>query len=213
MKITVVGAAGMVGSRVLAEAARRGHDLVAVFRTRRPGTVVPDGVTAVEGDADDPGRISRLLGDTGTDAVVAATRPPAGREATLAATTNSLLDAAAAAGTRILVVGGAAPLRLPGEQESLVADSPVYVPAEYRAAAAASAAQLDVCRAHMADWVYLSPPALLEPGARTGTYRRATTTLLTRPDGTSGISAEDLAVAVLDELEQPGGVRHFTVGY
>lgn len=32
MKIAVVGAAGMVGSRVLAEAARRGHDLLAIDR-------------------------------------------------------------------------------------------------------------------------------------------------------------------------------------
>nr|WSX74258.1 NAD(P)H-binding protein [Streptomyces sp. NBC_00899]WSX79677.1 NAD(P)H-binding protein [Streptomyces sp. NBC_00899] len=210
MRITVVGAAGMVGSRVLAEAARRGHDLVAVFRTRRPGAL-PPGATAVEGDADDPARMGRLL--DGTDVVVAATRPPAGREPTLVATTTALLDAADAAGARILVVGGAAPLRIPGDSGRLVADSPVYVPAEYRAAAAASAAQLDACRAHMADWVYLSPPALLEPGARTGTYRRGTDALLVRADGTSRISAEDLAVAVLDEIERPGGERHFTVGY
>lgn len=200
----------MVGSRVLAEAAQRGHDLLAVFRRRRPGTL-PPGATAAEGDADDPGLMRRLI--EGSDAVVAATRPPEGREPTLAATTTALLDAAAAAGTRILVVGGAAPLRIPGEPGRLVVDSPEYVPEAYRSSAAASAAQLDACRAHTADWVYLSPPALLEPGVRTGTYRRATTTLLTRPDGTSRISAEDLAVAVLDELEQPGAVRHFTVGY
>ncbi|MFJ3528324.1 NmrA family NAD(P)-binding protein [Streptomyces sp. NPDC090132] len=46
---------------------------------------------------------------------------------------------------------------------------------------------------------------------RTGTYRRGTTTLLTEPDGTSRISAEDLAVAALDEIEHPRGERHFTV--
>ncbi|WP_328696956.1 NAD-dependent epimerase/dehydratase family protein [Streptomyces sp. NBC_00342] len=46
---------------------------------------------------------------------------------------------------------------------------------------------------------------------RTGTYRRGTTTLLTEPDGTSRISAEDLAVAALDEIEHPRGDRHFTV--
>jgi putative NADH-flavin reductase len=32
-------------------------------------------------------------------------------------------------------------------------------------------------------------------------------------DGSSQISAEDLAIAVVDELENPGGERHFTVGY
>ncbi|MFJ7219188.1 NAD(P)-dependent oxidoreductase [Amycolatopsis sp. NPDC098790] len=204
MKIAVVGAAGMVGSRVLAEAARRGHDLLAIVRTRRPG--LPD-VPVVEAR---PDRLAAFF--AGTDAVVAAARPAPGQEHTVAPTTTALLDAAATAGTRVLVVGGAAPLRAPGG--GLVLDDPRYVPPEYRAIAGASAAQLAVCRAHpAADWVYLSPPAILAPGARTGGYRRGTTTLLTRPDGTSEISAEDLAAAVVDELENAGADRHFTVGY
>lgn len=209
MKIAVVGAAGMVGSRVLAEAARRGHDLLAILRTRRPADL-PPGVGTAEADAGDPERMATLF--AGTDAVVAAARPAPGQEHTVAATTRALLDAAATAGTRVLVVGGAGPLRVPGG--GLVLDDARYVPSEYRAIAAASAAQLAVCRAHpAAGWVYLSPPAVLTPGARTGGYRRGTTTLLTRPDGTSAISAEDLATAVVDELENAGADRHFTVGY
>ncbi|GLY40058.1 hypothetical protein Amsp01_060810 [Amycolatopsis sp. NBRC 101858] len=203
MKIAVVGAAGMVGSRVLTEAAGRGHDLLAIVRGRRPGVADVPVVVA------DSGRMATLF--AGTDAVVAATRPAPGEEYTVTGTTTALLDAAAEAGTRILVVGGAAPLRVPGG--GLVLDDPRYVPPEYRAIAGASAAQLDVCRTHPADWVYLSPPAVLEPGARTGSYRRGTTTLITRPDGTSRISAEDLAAAVVDELETIGTDRHFTVGY
>ncbi|MGW4079038.1 NAD(P)-dependent oxidoreductase [Streptomyces asiaticus] len=210
MKIAVVGAAGMVGSRVVDEAVSRGHDLVAVFR-KEPAVAPPDGVIAVHGDANDPGRMSRLF--AGADAVVAATRPAPGQEDTAVRTTEALLTAAKTAGTRILVVGGAAPLRDPGHPGRLVLDSPEYVPAPFRAIAAASAAQLDVCRAHSADWVYLSPPALLEPGDRTGGYRRGTTTLIAMADGTSRVSAEDLAVAVLDELENPGEDTHFTVGY
>ena len=210
MKITVVGAAGMVGSRVVTEAASRGHQVVAVFRTTPP-TALPPGATAVEGDATDLDRMSRLL--VGADAVVAATRPAPGQEDSAVRTTTGLLDAAAIAGVRILVVGGAAPLRVPGHPDLLVLDSPDHVPPQWRTIAAASAAQLDACRAHPADWVYLSPPAVLEPGHRTGEYRRGTTTLLTTPDGASRISAEDLAVAVLDELENPKDQQHFTVGY
>ncbi|MBB4934773.1 hypothetical protein F4561_005667 [Lipingzhangella halophila] len=37
--------------------------------------------------------------------------------------------------------------------------------------------------------------------------------LLTEPDGTSHISAEDLSVAALDEIENPDGDRHFTVAH
>lgn len=200
----------MVGSRVVNEAASRGHDLIAIVRKMRP-TSLPPGVTAVEGDADDPDHMSGLF--HGFDAIVAATRPALGREHTAVGTTTALLDAAATARTRILVVGGAAPLQVPGRPDRLVLDSPEYVPQEWRTLAAASAAQLGACRPHPANWVYLSPPAVLEPGRRTGTYRRGITTLIAEPDGTSRISAEDLAVAVLDELENPCEHQHFTVGY
>lgn len=210
MKITVVGAAGMVGSRVVGEAARRGHDVVAVFRTARQVTLPPGAVAAV-GDAGDPEQMSAFF--AGADAVVAATRPAPGHEHTVTATTTALLEAAARAGVRILVVGGAAPLWVPGQPDRLVLDHPGYVPTHIRPIAASSVAQLAACREHRADWTYLSPPALLEPGARTGKYRRGTTTLLTDPEGASRISAEDFAVAVVDELKRPSNTRHFTVAY
>ncbi|WP_405937154.1 NAD(P)H-binding protein [Streptomyces sp. NBC_00726] len=210
MRIAVLGAAGMAGSRVVTEAAHRGHALLAVYRSTRPDTL-PPGVTPVAGDADDTDAMCALF--DGADAVVAATRPPVGREHTIAATTTALLDAAAKTGTRVLVIGGAGPLEVPGHPGRLVVDDPAYVPPQWRTVAAASSAQLAACRAHEADWTYLSPPAVLEPGRRTGAYRRGTTTLLTTDDGASRIAAEDLAVAVLDELERPRGERHFTVGY
>lgn len=210
MKITVVGAAGMVGSRVVTEAAHRGHDPVAVFRNGRPA-VLPPGVVAVQGDANDRSRMSELV--AGADALVVATRPVPGQEHTVAASTEALLDVAAAHGTRVLVVGGAAPLRNPAYPGRLVLDSPEYVPEPIRAIAGAGVAQLQACRAHSADWIYLSPPAVLEPASRTGKYRRGTTTLLVDAAGNSRISAEDLAVAIVDELETPSRVRHFTVGY
>jgi uncharacterized protein len=64
------------------------------------------------------------------------------------------------------------------------------------------------------DWAYLSPAALLEPGERTGTYRLGTDELLVDAEGNSTISMEDLAVAVLDEVERPKQHRiRFTVAY
>ncbi|MDA3629660.1 NAD(P)H-binding protein [Saccharopolyspora sp. WRP15-2] len=205
MKIVVVGATGMVGSRVTTEAVQRGHHVTAVSRS---GEAMP-GATAVRADATDRERMGGLF--AGADAVVVATRPRPGQEGSVGETTGALLDAAAAAGRRILVVGGAGPLRTPGGS-GLVVDDPAYVPAEWRTIAAASIAQLETCQAHRTDWVYLSPPAVLEPGERTSRYRRGADTLIADSRGTSRISAEDLAVAVLDELEDPGGARHFTVG-
>ncbi|SDY72289.1 hypothetical protein SAMN05216215_103377 [Saccharopolyspora shandongensis] len=210
MKIAVIGAAGMAGSRVTSEATDRGHDVTAVFRGEVPASL-PGGVNAVRGDATERDQMSKLF--TEADAIVAATRPRPGQEGTVTATITALLDAAVETRTRIVVIGGAGPLQTPGRPEQLVVDNPDYVAPEWRIIAAASVAQLDACREHPADWVYLSPPAVLEPGHRTGTYRRGGTTLLTDAEGTSRISAEDLAVAVLDELENPREEKHFTVGY
>ncbi|TXS50468.1 NAD-dependent epimerase/dehydratase family protein [Streptomyces sp. uw30] len=219
MTIAVLGATGMVGSRVIAEAAARGHRVLAL--SRKPGDAEKprDGdpnVTPLAVDASDPDAVREALSTsapTGApDAVVLSVRTFPPDSEFLVDATRTLLDAAARLGTRVLVVGGAGALRSPEDPDLPVADNRAYVPAEYRAVALAGIAQLRTCRAHAdAAWVYLSPPALLEPGERTGRYRRGTDTLLTDSDGRSWISAEDLAVALVDEVETPGTERHITV--
>ncbi|GAB2876179.1 NAD(P)-dependent oxidoreductase [Streptomyces deserti] len=213
MTIAVLGATGMVGSRVITEAGARGHHVLAL--SRKPASEHPN-VTPIAVDANDSHAVGEALAGSaakGTaDAVVLTLRTMPVDQEFLVGTTRTVLDIAARLGMRVLVVGGAGALRSPGEQDLLVADDPAYVPAEVQAVAAAGVAQLRTCQAHAgADWVYLSPPALLEPGERTGRYRRGTDTLLTGADGRSWISAEDLAVAVVDELEAPGPERHITV--
>jgi uncharacterized protein len=51
-------------------------------------------------------------------------------------------------------------------------------------------------------WTAISPPAIITPGVRTGRYQIGTDRLLKGRDGQSRISAEDYAVAVVDELEK-----------
>ena len=78
--------------------------------------------------------------------------------------------------------------------------------------AQASLDQFRACQEHSYKaWVYLSPPAIFAPGDATGSYRRGTTMLLRDARGQSRISPEDLALAVVDELEHPGGEQHITV--
>ncbi len=212
--IAVLGATGMVGSRVIDEAAARGHRALALSRKAASEDL---NVTPVAVDASDPRALREALaGPAGhgavPDAVVVTVRTFPADEEFLVGATRAVLDIAAGRGVRVLVVGGAGALRSPGDRDLLVADNPTYVPAEYRAVAVAGVAQLQACEAHAdADWVYLSPPALLEPGVRTGRYRRGADILLSAADGRSWISAEDLAVAVVDELENPGLQRHITV--
>ncbi|UGQ40440.1 NAD(P)-dependent oxidoreductase [Rhodococcus aetherivorans] len=208
MNITVIGATGMVGSRLVTDAAARGHRVTAA--ARHPGTHPAPAVTPLAVDAGAPGQLEAALADA--HAAILAVRAAPGQEQTIAPLTTAVLDAAGRAGARLLVIGGAGPLRSPHKGDLLVIDDPNYVPIEWRAIADASATQLRTCVQHPNHrWTYLSPPAILEPGTRTGTYRRGTTTLLTEPDGTSRITAEDLAVAALDEIERPGTDRHFTV--
>lgn len=209
MKIAVFGATGMVGTRIVAEATGRDHSVIAVARTPRVGRI-QQGTIAASADIRDVARIAEILAET--DAAVSSVRPRPGEESTVPGATRALLDAAAGAGTRILLVGGAGSLTSP-DADRLVVDDTRYVHAEWHASALASVEQLRACDGHPARWTYLSPPAFLEPGDRTGRYRRGTTTLLTDANGVSRISAEDLAVAVLDELENPGADRHITVAY
>ncbi|MDN3238564.1 NAD(P)-dependent oxidoreductase [Glycomyces tritici] len=207
MRIIIFGAAGMVGTRTAAEALARGHEVTAAVRD--PNRELPAGVRIEVGDAADPEAAARLL--KGHDAAVSTVRAPAGAEHLQVEATATLLQGAAATGVRLLVVGGAATLTVPGG--TTVLEDPRYVPQEWRAVAEASAAQHRQCAGErQADWTYVSPPAVLEPGERTGAYRLGRDELLSDAAGVSRISAEDLAVAVLDELEHPRHRRvRFTV--
>ncbi|MFI1396663.1 NAD(P)-dependent oxidoreductase [Streptomyces sp. NPDC020681] len=212
MRITVFGAAGNVGRRTVTEALSRGHDVTAVVRDPARFSELPRAADARVGDAVDQESVAAL--SKGQDLVIGATRPAPGRERELVRTTEALLAGTARAGARLLVVGGAATLTLPGTAGTTVVDDPDF-PADWRPIAIACATQLEVCRADVrADWTYLSPPALLEPGERTGAYRLGTDELLVDSAGNSAISMEDLAVALIDEAELPGRRRtRFTVAY
>ncbi|MEO3791672.1 NAD(P)H-binding protein [Nonomuraea sp. B10E15] len=212
MRITLFGAAGAVGTRTLAEALSRGHDVTAVVRdpARRP--LPHSGAKIRRGDASDIGDVAAL--SAGQDLVISATRPGPGREHELVTAAESLLAGVSVTGVRLLLVGGAAGLTVPGTGGLTVVDAPDFPPS-WRPIALACEAQLAACRtAPRADWTYLSPPALLEPGERTGRYRLGADELLVGADGRSVISMEDLAVALLDEAERPRHRRRrFTVAY
>jgi len=116
--------------------------------------------------------------------------------------TESILAAMSAlAGTRLLFVGGAGSLYVaPGVQ---LVDTDGF-PQAYLAGARAARTALERLRqAPGLEWTFLSPPALLAPGARTGRYRLGSDQLLMAGEAPAGISVADLAVALVDELESP----------
>lgn len=213
MNITVYGAAGDVGIRIASEAVVRGHNVTGVVRTTAQFGKLPGNVLPYAADVSDPQQLARTV--QGQDLAISALRPPNGREEDLVTLTRSVLDAAAMAGLRILLVGGAARLLLPGQDGETVLTAPGFLPAPVVAIARACQAQYELCMGEArVDWTYLSPPAMLEPGSRTGRYRLGTDALVVDDSGISRISMEDFAVAMLDEAEIPTHTRRaFTVGY
>jgi hypothetical protein len=211
MKIVLYGASGMVGSRILAEALARHHEVVAVVRNPEKIAAQPH-LTIASGDATDAASIAATA--AGADLAISA-YSPGNDNALLTKNAHALLEGIAKAGVpRLIVVGGAGSLEVaPGQ---LLVDSPNF-PEMYRARATEQAKALDILRASKGSsvtWTFISPPAMIAPGSRTGKFRVGKDTLLVAADGQSHISAEDYAIALLDEAENPQHPnQRFTVGY
>ncbi len=214
MKIALIGATGFVGAPVLAELLSRGHQVTALART--PSKFTPQtGLRVVAADALDARQVAQAA--TGHDAVVSAYNPgwsePAIHDLHLQAS-QAIVEGVKAAGVkRLLVVGGAGSLYVaPGLQ---LVDTPEF-PAQYKQGAlAAREALRQLQKENTLDWSFVSPPIGLAPGERTGNYRIGADELLPGAGGQpAGISAADLAVAIVDELEQARHVRRrFTVAH
>lgn len=197
--IVVIGAGGRVGRAVVAEAVRRGHGVTAAVRSpERHAGLAGEGVRVLRVDAVDPASVREAVRghralvstvyDQGTDPSVF-----------FPASARALVEGAA--GVDRLVHVGLAPL-LPTAAGTPLMDEPGYP--DHRAFFAAHAAALEVLAGGgVADWVALSPAGDFDRGSEpVGRYRVA-------PGAAdSVITAEDFALAVLDEIEKP---RHHRV--
>ncbi|WP_277052984.1 NAD(P)-dependent oxidoreductase [Zestomonas thermotolerans] len=213
MKIALIGATGFVGSALLQEALNRGHSVTAIVRhpEKLPAhqRLVPQATSVYDAEA-----LAHVL--AGHDVVVSAFNPgwndPEIRQHFIAGS-QAILAATRTAGVRrLLAVGGAGSLYVaPGVQ---LIDTPEF-PAAYREGAEGARQLLNMLRDEQAlDWTFVSPPALLEPGKRSGRYRLGGDQLLMDGESPARISVADLAVAIIDELERPQHPRRrFTVGY
>jgi uncharacterized protein len=217
--IALFGATGMIGGRVLSEALDRGHDVVAVVRDKAKLARTDPALRVVTGDILETASV--VSAAKGRDVVVSAVGGghgnAAGHLATAEPAVRSLvaglraLDSGRAA-TRLITVGGAGSLRVPGGGMLWDAGG---LPEHVVQIMHASGDALEYLRTiNDVRWTMISPPARIAPGSRTGTYRGALDELIVGEDGQSQISTEDFAVAVVDEIEHPRHVNErFTVGY
>ncbi|PTQ67436.1 NAD(P)-dependent oxidoreductase [Pseudomonas sp. GV071] len=211
MKIALIGASGFVGAAVLQEALNRGHAVTGIVQhpEKLPAHAQ---LTAVKADAYDAAALAPVL--KGHDAVVSAFNPGWDKADILPLFLKGSAAIAAASKqaevSRLLVVGGAGSLYVaPGLQ---LIDTPDF-PAAYKNGAEGARQHLNQLRDEPTlVWTFLSPPALLQPGVRSGKYRVGGEELLMDGAAPAGISVEDLAVAIVDELEQGKQLRkRFTV--
>jgi putative NADH-flavin reductase len=210
MNLILFGASGTIGQRILSEALNRGHTVTAV--SRDPSRIVQTSprLKIVAGNVRDPENVAALA--SGHDALISAVGPGTRDPHEVVDAALSLVQAMSKLpGMRLIVVGGAGSLRLPSGQQ--VVDAPDFPPA-WKPPALAHREALEVYQHSDIDWTYFSPAAVIEPGERTGKYRTDTDHLLVDEAGNSRISAEDYAVALLDELDKPQfRRRRFTAAY
>lgn len=214
MKIALVGATGMIGQRILNEALSRGHHVTVIARdpskiAKRPNLEVKTG------DVLKPETLAPAIASS--DVLISSCAPPPNEPRKAIDSVATLAEAVTAASDatkrsiRLIMVGGAGSLEVaPGVQ---MVDTPSF-PEAWKGIALAHRDALAALRKTSIDWTYFSPAAFIQPGTRTGKYRLGTEQLVTDEKGESRISAEDYAVALLDEIEKPQFIRkRFTAAY
>ena len=219
MKVALIGSTGFVGASVLDELLQRGHEVVVLVRHPEKFPV-REHVQIIKADVQHADEVQRAV--TGVDAVVSAfnagwTNPNI--YADFMQGSRAIAEGVKAAGVkRYLVVGGAGSLYVNGQQ---LVDSPDFPAAIKPGATAARDMYTELQREQDLDWTVLSPAVGFHGGSaaqskgRTGHYRSGKDEPLMQADGQPGdISVQDLAVALIDALEQNQYLKaRFTVAY
>jgi putative NADH-flavin reductase len=216
MKIALIGATGFVGTALLKELTDRGHEVIAIARhaEKLQATAL---VTPKTGDVMDPKQVADLV--KGSDAVVSAynsgwTNPRIYED--FMAASHAIQEGVKNSGVkRLIVIGGAGSLEIkPGLQ---LIDTPEF-PAEYKHGASAARDYLnDLKREKDLEWTFFSPAIFMNhdsSGVRKGHYRLGLDNPVFDEKGQCVLSVEDLALVIVDELEQPRHIRQrFTAAY
>jgi putative NADH-flavin reductase len=203
-RITVLGGNGYAGSAVVREARRRGHDVTAVSRTA-PSSPVP-GADYVEGSVLDADVLERTTADR--DVVLVALSPRGDMAGKVEGVVEQLIARLAGTPTRLGYVGGASSLLSEEGGPRLWDITKDHMPDEVKPEVQTGLDAFALCQEspESLDWFYVSPPEEFGSWLATeskGAYVLGGDVLLRDADGTSTISADDLALAIVDEIETP----------
>lgn len=214
-RITVLGGTGYAGAAIVAEAARRGHEVTAVSRTRPEAPV--DGVDYVAGSVLDAAVLDAVI--PGRDVVVSAVSPRGDMAGRVEDVVRELASRVAGTATRLGVIGGASSLLVEPGGPRLWDVTKDHVPDEVRPEVETGLQIFEDLQAtpESVDWFFVSPPEKFGAWIAapvTGAYRLGGDVLLRDAAGESTISAADLAIAVIDEVENAAHHRaRFTAAH
>lgn len=167
MDIVVFGASGRIGSAIVEEALKRKHVVTAAVRKPEAYTLRHERLQVIAADLLDPASVAAAV--RGHEEVISAFGPAAGHENDLLQAADSLLEGMREAGLgRLMVVGGAGSLKT--ESGEWLMDTADF-PEAFRPLALAHAHAYEIYRGSALDYTYISPPAAIITGRRTGQFR------------------------------------------
>lgn len=215
MKIAIIGATGFVGSKLVKEAADRGLQVTAIARNAEK--TEPGNINKVSVDVNNVDELSEVL--KGHDTVISAynagwTNPNIYED--FLAGSKAIQEASKRAGVkRLIVIGGAGSLYA-AENQQLV-DTEGF-PTEIKPGALAARDYLNILKEEKElDLAFFSPAIEMHPGittGRTGKYRLGKEHPVVDENNVSKLSAEDVAVVLIDEAEHPKHHQErFTAAY
>ena len=214
-KVAVIGATGFVGTQIVNELSNRGYEVEAIVRDASK-VHQNDKVNAKSVDVNNVDELSEAL--KGNDAVISAFNAGWGNPNLYDDFLNGSINIEKAVENsgvkRFITVGGAGSLFIEGSQ---LVDSPEF-PSEYKAGATAARDYLNKIKDNNTlDWTFFSPAIEMHQGTagvRVGKYRTALENPVFDENGRSVLSVEDVAVVLVDELEQNNHIRErFTAAY
>jgi putative NADH-flavin reductase len=205
MQLTIFGATGGTGTRLVDEALRAGHDVTAVVRDPSRLSIPPrPRLQVVTADVMEPADVVPVVEDA--DAVVSALGPRDRGPTTVSSDgARSIVAAMEKTGSsRLLVVTGSI---VDDAGDGFVMRSvakPLFRRTFLREVCADMRRTEAIVRESSLDWTIVRPPRLLDQPA-SGRYRVELERNVRR--GVT-ISRADLAIAILDLLDRPDTVHH-----
>lgn len=217
MKIAVIGSTGFVGTNIIKELVNRNFEVLGISNSTAEITSV-NNLTYLNIDVNNTKELADKI--KGYDVLISAfsagwTNPNYHED--YIKSSISIQKAVILAGVkRYIVIGGSGSLYVAEGVQAVDTDT---FPEEFKTVARAAKEYYlnHLKNEETLEWLYFSPPFEMHPGittGRTGKYRFGTLNPIFDNSGKCFISVEDLAVAIVDEVENNKFNKTiYTVGY